>query len=110
MNTVNITAPQLVVTIDDASMLNKIKNAIKLLNGVGHISVVKPEKTELDLAREDKAKGRVTKWNSVDEMFETATLSTGSWVDHFAGKWQDHRTTSQILDDIHEARTGNPQK
>jgi hypothetical protein len=70
MNTVNMTAPQLVVTVNDASMLNKIMNAIKLLNGVGDISVVKPQKTELDLAREDKAAGRVTKWNSVDEMFD----------------------------------------
>ncbi len=67
MNAVNITAPQQVVTIDDASMLDKIKNAIKSLNGVRHIYVVKPKETELDLAREDKAKGKSTKWNSVDE-------------------------------------------
>ena len=65
-----MTSPQLVVTIDDASMLNKIKNAIKLLNGVGHISVIKPRQTELDLARQDKTEGKVTKWNSVDEMFD----------------------------------------
>ena len=70
MNTVNMTAPQLVVTVDDASMLNKIKNAIKLLNGVGHVSVIKPQQTELELARQDKAAGRVTKWNSVNEMFD----------------------------------------
>ena len=41
--------PQLVVSVTDPSLLNKLKNAIKLLNGVGSISVVKdpvPTKTE----------------------------------------------------------------
>ena len=70
MKTADTSVPRLVVTVDDASLLNKIKNAIKLLNGVGNIDVLKPEKTELDMAREDKEKGRVTKWNSVDEMFD----------------------------------------
>jgi hypothetical protein len=70
MNTAKMTAPRLVVTIKDASMVNKIKSAIQLLNGVGNISVIKPKKTEMDLAREDKATGRITQWDSVDEMFE----------------------------------------
>jgi hypothetical protein len=70
MKTADISVPRLVVTVDDASLLNKIKNAIKLLNGVGNIDVLKPEKTELDMAREDKEKGRVTKWDSVDKMFD----------------------------------------
>ena len=30
-----------------------------------------------------------------------------SWVDEFAGKWQDIRSTEQILQDIHGARTLN---
>lgn len=30
-----------------------------------------------------------------------------SWVDEFIGKWQDSRTTEQILQDIHNARTAN---
>ncbi len=62
--------PQLLVTVEDVSLLNKIKNAIHLLNGVGKISVLKPQKSDLELAREDVAKGRVTKWKSVDEMFD----------------------------------------
>ena len=70
MKTADTSVPRLVVTVDDASLLNKIKNAIKLLNGVGNIDVLKPEKTELDMAREDKEKGRVTKWDSVDKMFD----------------------------------------
>ena len=59
------------VSISDPSLLSKLKNAIKMLNGVSSISVLKPKKTEIELAREDVAKGRVTKWNSVDEMFDT---------------------------------------
>jgi hypothetical protein len=52
-------------------MLTKLKNAIKMLNGVSSISVLKPKKTGLELAEEDKEKGRVTHWNSVDEMFNS---------------------------------------
>ena len=71
MNTLAINEPQLLVTVSDPAMLTKLKNAIKMLNGVSSISVMKPKKTGLDLAEEDKAKGRVTHWNSVDEMFDT---------------------------------------
>ena len=63
--------PQLVVSISDPSLVNKLKSAIQILNGVSSISVLKPKITELELAEEDVAKGRVTQWNSVDEMFDT---------------------------------------
>ena len=63
--------PQLVVSISDPSLVNKLKSAIQLLNGVSSISVLKPKKTELELAEEDVVKGRITQWNSVDEMFDT---------------------------------------
>lgn len=66
-----ISSPKLIVTVDDLSMLNKIKNAIKMLRGVGNISVITPKSSELDLAREDAKAGRITKWNSVDEMLNT---------------------------------------
>ena len=33
--------------------------------------------------------------------------ATSSWVDNFAGKWKDIRSTSQIIKDIHTARTFN---
>ena len=71
MNTSVINEPKLVVTVSDPTMLTKLKNAIKMLNGVSSISILKPKKTGLELAEEDKAKGRVTRWNSVDEMFDT---------------------------------------
>lgn len=66
-----ISSPKLIVTVDDSSMLNKIKNAIKMLRGVGNISVITPKSSELDLAREDAKAGHITKWNSVDEMLNT---------------------------------------
>ena len=71
MNISVINEPKLVVTVSDPTMLTKLKNAIKMLNGVSSISILKPKKTGLELAEEDKAKGRVTRWNSVDEMFDT---------------------------------------
>ena len=70
MNTSVINEPKLVVTVSDPTMLTKLKNAIKMLNGVSSISILKPKKTGLELAEEDKEKGRVTRWNSVDEMFD----------------------------------------
>ena len=70
MNTSVINEPKLVVTVSDPTMLTKLKNAIKMLNGVSSISILKPKKTGLELAEEDKAKDRVTRWNSVDEMFD----------------------------------------
>ena len=33
--------------------------------------------------------------------------ATSSWVGNFAGKWKDCRSTSQIINDIHAARTSN---
>ena len=71
MDTSVINNPQLLVTVSDPIMLTKLKNAIKMLNGVSSISVLKPKKTGLELAEEDKEKGRVTHWNSVDEMFNS---------------------------------------
>lgn len=70
MNTSVINEPKLVVTVSDPTMLTKLKNTIKMLNGVSSISILKPKKTGMELAEEDKAKGRVTRWNSVDEMFD----------------------------------------
>lgn len=71
MDTSVINNPQLLVTVSDPTMLTKLKNAIKMLNGVSSISILKPKKTGLELAEEDKEKGRVTQWNSVDEMLDT---------------------------------------
>ncbi len=71
MNTVKAQEPQLVVSVSDPALLNKLKKAIQLLSGVSSITVLKPQKTELELAEEDAANGKVTQWNSVGEMFDT---------------------------------------
>lgn len=70
MTTMAMSEPQLLVTVNDASLLNKLKDAIGMLHGVSSISVLKPKKTGIEEAREDMIKGRVTHWNSVDEMFD----------------------------------------
>ena len=69
--TLALKEPQLVVSVSDPSLVNKLKSAIQMLNGVSSISVLKPKNTELELAEEDVVKGRITQWNSVDEMFDT---------------------------------------
>lgn len=71
MKSMALKEPQLLVSISDPLLVNKLKNAIQMLNGVSSISVLKPKKTGLELAKEDVAKGRVTHWDSVDEMFDT---------------------------------------
>ncbi|MCM1313389.1 MAG: hypothetical protein NC206_10095 [Bacteroides sp.] len=66
-----LSSPQLIVTVEDASIINELKRAIKMMRGVSKISVVRnPRKTELELARKDAQAGRVTKWENVDEMFK----------------------------------------
>ena len=70
-NYTSLDEPQLLVSVSDPSLLGKLKNAIKMLNGVSAITVLKPKKTELEMAREDAVEGRVTQWSSVDEMFDT---------------------------------------
>lgn len=49
------------------------------------------------------------KWQAVDKKKSTVSTATASksWVDDFAGKWQDLRSTAQIVEDIHKARTNN---
>lgn len=65
---------QLIVTVDDASVINDLKRAIKMMRGVSKISVKRPKKTELDLAREDARAGRVTYYSSKEELFRDLGL------------------------------------
>ncbi len=64
-------ANQMVVTFSDVSVMQQVKKAIALMRGVK--SVTMPRKKRmcgLDLALQDVEEGRVTRWNSVEEMFE----------------------------------------
>ena len=70
MNSIAINEPQLLVTVSDPALLTKLKNAIKMLNGVSAISVLKPKKTGLEEALDDVRHGRVTEYKSAEDMFE----------------------------------------
>ena len=65
---------QLVLNIEDASILPSLKKIIGALNGV---SIAKPgvtKKTEMELALEDKAKGRVVKCKNKEDFFNQLGL------------------------------------
>lgn len=66
-----VDVPQLIVSIEDGEMINKIKSAIRMIQGVGKVTIRKRQKTGMELALEDVRKGRVTEWKNADEMFET---------------------------------------
>ena len=75
MNTLTYNSQsQLIVTIDDASLVKKISDAVKLIKGVTSVSVSKPKNQILQSASykagmEDIKNGNVTSYSSSDEMF-----------------------------------------
>ena len=70
-------AAQLLVSISDLSMLNDIKKAISMLKGV--TTVKKQKQKEFDITKtkgfqealDDVKHGRVTHYDSVDDMFRS---------------------------------------
>jgi len=66
---------QLIVTVDDARLLNQLKKAISMLKGVGSITIKRVKNTGIELAHDDVKNGRVTKWDSVDNMFSSIVNS-----------------------------------
>ena len=65
---------QLIVTIDDVSLVKKISEAVKLIKGVSSVSISKPKNSTLQSASykaglEDIKNGNVTSYSSSDEMF-----------------------------------------
>ena len=75
MNTVTYNnQSQLIVTIDDISLVKKISQAVKLIKGVSSVSVSKPKTNILQSESykagiEDIKKGNVTTYSSSDDMF-----------------------------------------
>ena len=77
MTTKNPAAGQLLVSISDLSMLNDIKKAISMLKGV--TMVKKQKQKEFDITKTTGFKealdavthGRVTHYDSVDDMFRS---------------------------------------
>ena len=65
---------QLIVTIDDMSLVKKISEAVKLIKGVSSVSISKPKSNVLQSASykaglDDIKNGNVTSYSSSDEMF-----------------------------------------
>lgn len=61
---------QFTLTIDDPKDVSLIKKLLAKFDGVTLKKANSKRKTGLDEALEDVAAGRVTTYNSVDEMFE----------------------------------------
>ena len=62
---------ELILTIENESILPSLKKVLGSIDGVKVKKMTHKKKTGLDLAIEDVEAGRVTEWNSVDEMFKT---------------------------------------
>ena len=75
MNTLSYNSQsQLIVTIEDASLVKKISDAVKLIKGVTSVRISKPNDQILQSASykagmEDIKNGNVTSYSSSDEMF-----------------------------------------
>ena len=59
---------QLTVSIEDASMLDQIRQAISLLRGVTSVSLKRQRKTGMDRAIDDIKQGRVYEASSVEDL------------------------------------------
>lgn len=64
-------ANQMVVTFDDVSVMQQVKKTLALVRGVKSISMPRKKRVcGLDRALKDVEEGRVTQWNSLEEMFD----------------------------------------
>lgn len=69
--TIQPEANQMIVTFDDISVMQQVKKTLALIKGVKSISMPRKKRMcGLDRALKDVEEGRVTRWNSVEEMFE----------------------------------------
>ena len=59
---------QLTVNIEDASMLEQIKQAISMLKGVASVTLKKSRKTGMERAVEDVQAGHIYEANSVEDL------------------------------------------
>lgn len=70
MNTMTIPAPgQLIVDVEDISLLKNLKKAISMLKGVAKVTIPRRQKlSSYELALKDLDEGRVYEYNSLDEL------------------------------------------
>ena len=62
---------ELTLRIDDASLLPSLRRVLNSIEGVHIVSTPRRRKTGMELAMEDEAAGRVTEWESAEQMFNT---------------------------------------
>ena len=66
------TQGQIIVNIEDMSMLKDIKKAISMVKGVGKITVPRPKKlTSYERSLRDIEEGHVNEYASVDDFFKS---------------------------------------
>lgn len=61
---------QIVITVEDKSILPHIKGVLKAVKGVTITSVKTTKKTGLEEAYEDVKAGRINRYDNVDEMLD----------------------------------------
>ena len=61
---------QLTVAIEDASMIDQIRQAISLLRGVASVTLKRQTKTGMDRAIDDIKNGRVYEASSVEDLIK----------------------------------------
>lgn len=70
MNTMTIHSPgQLIVDVEDISLLKNLKNAISMLKGVAKVTIPRRQKlSSYELALKDLDEGRMYEYNSLDAL------------------------------------------
>ena len=61
---------QLTVSVEDVSMLDKIRQAISMLRGVASVTLKRQTKTGMDRAIDDIKNGRVYEADSVEDLIK----------------------------------------
>lgn len=62
---------QMILTFDDVSVMRQVKKTLALIKGIKSISMPRKQRMSgLDRALKDVEEGRITRWNSVEEMFK----------------------------------------
>ena len=62
---------ELILSVENESILPKLKEMLKTFEGVKVKASVRKRKSAIDLSLEEAQSGCVSEWSSVDEMFET---------------------------------------
>lgn len=61
---------ELLIEVENESFLSSLRKVLSSMDGVKVKRASQRKETGLELALEDVKEGRVTEWNSVDEMFQ----------------------------------------